>query len=832
MSKDKKDPAIEDDLIIEINPQEDEVIENEKQNEHQDGKMKGESEEVETHNQQSGNRELIVEGDTISNIIHILPLSERPFFPPQVAPLILNEEPWLTTLDSIMDNRTRVIGLVLAKEEPGPSIKPEEFYEYGTLVRIHHPHREEGRVQFIAQGLQRFRIKKWISTEIPFVAQVEYFDEVVINPDEEIRAYSMAVINALKELMPLNPLFSEELKYFLARFNSNDPSPLADFAASLTTSSKEDMQEILATVPLIERMQKVVALIHKELEVAKLHNQIRAQVDSKISEQQREFFLREQLKVIQQELGIEKDDKVLDLERLTEQAAATQFSPQAEERFEEELEKLSMLDPGSTEYSITRGYLDLLVSLPWNFRRPSNYDLDHARRILDREHFGLKEVKARILEMIAIGKRRGKLAGTILLLVGPPGVGKTSIGRSVANSLDRPFFRFSVGGMRDEAEIKGHRRTYIGAMPGKMIQALKETGVDNPVIMLDEIDKMGQSYQGDPASALLEVLDPEQNSDFLDHYLDLRFDLSNVLFICTANTTDSIPAPLLDRMDVIRLSGYILEEKQQIARKYLWPKQLKKGGFKRSELQISNAALSAIIDKYARESGVRQLEKYLAKIVRKAAIKFADDPKLTKISIGVNDITHYLGNETYSRETPLKGVGVITGLAWTALGGATLSVEAIKIHTKNRGFKVTGQLGEVMQESANIAYSYVMANAKALGAQESFFENAYIHLHAPEGAVPKDGPSAGITIASALLSLALEKEPRNIAMTGELTLTGQVLPIGGVKEKLIAAKRVGISELIFPKENRRDFETLPDYLKEGITPHFVGHFDEVAALLF
>lgn len=780
---------------------------------------------------QSGNHEIIIEGDTISNIIHVLPLNERPFFPPQVAPLVLNEEPWLTTLDSIMDNRTRVVGLVLTKKQPGPSLNPDDFYEYGTLVRIHHPHREDGRVQFIAQGIQRFRIKKWISTEIPFVAQVEYFDEEDKN-SEELRAYSMAVVNALKELLPLNPLFSEELKHFLSRFTSNEPSPLADFAASLTTSSAEDMQEILSTVPLLDRMQKVVALIHKELEVAKLHNQIREQVEDKITDQQRQFFLREQLKVIQQELGIAKDDKTADIDQFVDRLQDKNLPEHAQEKIDEELEKLQVLETGSPEYAVTRNYLDVITSLPWGNESDDNYDLDRAQRILDREHFGLKDVKERIIEILAVGKRKEEIKGSIVVLVGPPGVGKTSVGRSIAHSLNRKFYRFSLGGARDEAEIKGHRRTYIGAMPGKIIQALKETGTDNPVIMLDEIDKMGSSYQGDPGSALLEVLDPEQNHDFLDHYLDIRYDLSNVLFICTANTLDSIPAALLDRMDVIRLSGYILEEKVKIARQYLWPKLLKRAGFEKSELRISNAAISNVIDGYAREAGVRQLEKQLARLVRKAAVEFAKDESLESLSIGVNDIKTHLGNPIYTREKPLAGVGVVTGLAWTSLGGVTLNLEAAKIHAKTRGLKVTGQLGKVMQESAEIAYSFVMANLKRYGADETFFDETFIHLHAPEGATPKDGPSAGITMASSLLSLALNKPAKNIAMTGEITLTGHVLEIGGVKEKLIAAKRVGISEIIFPYGNKKDCDELPEYLKEDLTLHFVKTYDDVAKILF
>ena len=417
-------------------------------------------------------------------------------------------------------------------------------------------------------------------------------------------------------------------------------------------------------------------------------------------------------------------------------------------------------------------------------------------------------------------------------MVGPPGVGKTSIGKSIAESLGRPFYRFSVGGMRDEAEIKGHRRTYIGALPGKLVQALKDVEVMNPVIMLDEIDKMGSSFQGDPASALLETLDPEQNVEFLDHYLDLRLDLSKVLFVCTANTLDSIPGPLLDRMEVIRLSGYITEEKLAIAKRHLWPKQLDKAGVSTKQLSISDSALRALIEGYAREAGVRQLEKQLGKLVRKAVVKLLDDPA-SKVKIAAKDLEGYLGMPVFRSEQVLSGVGVITGLAWTSMGGATLPIEATRIHTLNRGFKLTGQLGEVMKESAEIAYSYVSSNLKTYKGDPTFFDQAFVHMHVPEGATPKDGPSAGVTIASALLSLARNQVPKKgVAMTGELTLTGQVLAIGGVREKVIAARRQKIHELILPEANRGSYQELPEYLKQGITVHFAKRFSDVAKVLF
>jgi ATP-dependent Lon protease len=470
--------------------------------------------------------------------------------------------------------------------------------------------------------------------------------------------------------------------------------------------------------------------------------------------------------------------------------------------------------------------------VPWGVFSDDNLELKHARTVLDAHHEGLEDVKKRILEFLAVGSFKGDISGSILLLVGPPGVGKTSIGRSVADALDRKFYRFSLGGMRDEAEIKGHRRTYIGAMPGKFVQALKEVEVANPVIMLDEIDKIGASYQGDPASALLEVLDPEQNSGFLDHYLDLRVDLSKVLFVCTANQMDTIPGPLLDRMEVIRLAGYVAEEKLSIARNHLWPKQLERHGLGEDQLKINEAALKYVIEAYCREAGVRSLEKQIARIMRKSIVQMLESGD-EKLRVGKTNIEELLGKPPFQKDKPMRGLGVATGLAWTAMGGATLPVESSQIHTLNRGFKLTGRLGDVMKESAEIAYSYVIAHLKDYGCDPDFFDMSMVHLHVPEGATPKDGPSAGITMATALVSLARkERIRRPLAMTGELTLTGQVLPVGGIREKVIAARRSKIMELILPHGNRRDFEELPQYLREGINVHFARSYREVFEYVF
>ncbi len=493
---------------------------------------------------------------------------------------------------------------------------------------------------------------------------------------------------------------------------------------------------------------------------------------------------------------------------------------------------MAVLETGSPEYAVTRNYLEWLTLLPWGRYSPDKIDLKKARAILDRDHDGLEDVKDRIIEFLAVGVMKGEVAGSILLLVGPPGVGKTSIGRSIAASLGRVFYRFSVGGMRDEAEIKGHRRTYIGAMPGKFIQAIREVGAANPIIMLDEIDKVGSSYHGDPASALLEVLDPEQNADFLDHYLDVRFDLSKVLFICTANQLDTIPRPLLDRMEVIRLAGYITSEKMAIAKHHLLPKQMDKVGLKRGQLRMDDQAIREIIEGYAREAGVRGLEKRLGSIARKAVVAIING-KRPPIKVSARNLTKYLDRPRFEPVKPLRGVGVVTGLAWTPMGGETLDIEVTRVHEAARGIKITGQLGEVMRESAEIAYSYIASHCKRYGAPEDFFDKAFLHLHVPAGAIPKDGPSAGVTIASALLSLARGKRiSRPLAMTGEITLTGHVLPVGGIREKIIAARRVKIPEIIIPEANRHDFEELPDHIRSGLVMHYAKHYRDVAAVIF
>ena len=765
--------------------------------------------------------------------MYVLPVSNRPFFPAQVQPVVVNQNPWQETLKRVGETEHKVLGICFVEDPESDTGIPasDDLETMGCAVKVHHAQSEGGKVQFIAQGMQRFKIVQWLRRRPPYLVEVEYPEEPE-EPADELKAYTLAIISAIKELLRTNPLYGEEVKQYLSRFGPEDSSPLADFGASMTSAPGRELQDVLDTVPLLRRMEKVLLLMRKEQEVARLQSEINEEVNEKVQKHQREFFLREQLKVIQRELGIAKDDKTADVERFEERMAKLNPPDTVQDRFKDEIQKLQVLEQGSPEYGVTRNYLDWITQVPWGVHSEDHFDLAEARRILDRDHDGLDDVKDRIIEFLAEGTFKGEVSGSILLLVGPPGVGKTSIGRSVADALGREFYRFSVGGMRDEAEIKGHRRTYIGAMPGKFVQALKDSKVANPVIMLDEIDKIGSSYQGDPASALLETLDPEQNKEFLDHYLDVRMDLSKVLFVCTANQLDTIPRPLLDRMDVIRLSGYIGEEKLAIAKHHLMPRLLKRAGLLKKQLNITDAAIRQVIEGYAREAGVRNLEKLLHKIIRKGIVKLLENPD-KPVKVGVADLQDYLGQPAFRKEKSMKGTGVVTGLAWTAMGGATLSIEASQVHTSQRGFKLTGQLGDVMKESAEIAYSFVSSNLKRFKGDPTFFDKSFVHLHVPEGATPKDGPSAGVTMATALLSIARKEAPQqNIAMTGELTLTGQVLPVGGIREKVIAARRQKINNLILPEANRGDYEELPEYLKEGITVNFAKHYNDVFQVCF
>ena len=787
----------------------------------------------ESETSEAEDKSIIIASDLFPEQLLIVPLYDRPLFPKMMLPVIISDEELEQHMMKVMKDSLKYIGLVFSfrenEEDEG------KLSETGVVAKIVQASKQANApLQVVVQVMERFEIVK-LQKEKPVIqSRVRYWYDSDPGSEEELKAYSVSIINAIKELVQLNPLFKEELGLLMGRVNLKEPGTLADFSASMTTASGKELQKILETRRIKQRIEKALILLKHELEVSKLQSRISQKIEERMSQQQREFFLREQLKEIKKELGLSKEGKETEVEKYLARIRKLKLTEEARERIDEEIDKLRLIEPASPEYNVSRAYLDWLTILPWGVYSKDFFDLKRARRILDRDHFGLKDVKDRILELISVGIINNDLAGTIVLLVGPPGTGKTSIGQSIAKSLGRKFYRFSLGGMRDEAEIKGHRRTYIGALPGKFINAIKTCKTSNPVIMLDEIDKIGASFQGDPASALLEVLDPEQNKDFLDHYLDVRFDLSKVLFICTANTLEKIPVPLLDRMEQIRLSGYILEEKLEIARRHLLPKQLKMHGLKRSQLSLPKTVLREMIDGYAREAGVRSLENNIKKLLRKAARKIVEDGQ-EKVSISRSELPDYLGQRMFAEETRFKKpkIGVITGLAYTAMGGATLHIEATSVEAKNPGFKQTGQLGDVMVESSEIAYTFIRARLNPQKKTEKFFDRNHIHLHVPAGATPKDGPSAGITMACALYSLAKQKPIiPNLAMTGELTLTGLVMPIGGVKEKTIAARRAGVTQLLFPDENRKDYEELDESITEGITPYFVNNFDEVLKIGF
>jgi ATP-dependent Lon protease len=781
--------------------------------------------------------------------VFIIPLTRRPFFPGMAAPIVIEPGAYYEVLKTVAKSEHKCMGLFLTQREDINVYKVgfEDLYQVGVLARILRiiP-MEQGGAQVVLNMEKRISIRKQVKSGKHLKAHIDYHEDIIAKKDtKELKAYSISIITTIKELLKLNPLFKEELQIFLGHSDFTEPGKLADFAVALTTASREELQDVLETYDLQGRIDKALVLLKKELDLSKLQNSINQKIEATISKTQREFFLREQLKTIKKELGLEKDDKTCDIEKFETRLKKRKVPDDVMQTIKEELEKLSVLEVQSAEYAVCRNYLDWLTIVPWGIYGgvtdgEQGVDLKFAKKILEEDHYGLNDIKQRILEFIAVGKLSGGVKGSIICLVGPPGVGKTSIGKSVARALKRQFYRFSVGGMRDEAEIKGHRRTYIGAMPGKMIQALKFTQEMNPVIMLDEVDKMSSSYHGDPASALLEVLDPEQNKDFLDHYLDVRCDLSNILFIVTANVLDTIPEPLKDRMDILRLSGYILEEKVQIAKKYLIPRNRKNMGLKISDLEFTNGAITQIINGYARESGVRSLENNIKKIMRKVAIQVVKgmekkSAKFKKVIVSDRNLVKFLSKPIFTTDrfyerTP---VGVCMGLAWTSLGGATLYIEATRVPGEKTEMKLTGQAGDVMKESSQIAWTFLHSMVSKFAPGTLFFDKSQVHVHIPEGATPKDGPSAGITMVTAMLSLLLNKAVlADLGMTGELTLTGKILPIGGVKEKLIAAKRSGAKILIFPKENQRDYDELPPYLKKGIHVHFVKNYDEVFDVAF
>ncbi|MDC7225494.1 MAG: endopeptidase La [Spirochaetales bacterium] len=776
-------------------------------------------------------KQIVPADQLLPNRLFVIPTMGKPVFPGIFTPMMIESEQDIAVIDQSLSENS-LIGLLRIKDEENEAPSVDDLHRVGTVGKIVKKiNLPDGGINVFISTLKRFKVKKYLSEKTPYLAAVDYLDDENVDTIE-VKALTRSIISEMKQLSEDNPLFSEEMR--LSMVNIDQPGKIADFFSSILNIDRDDQQKILETLDVQKRLESVLVYIKKEQELMKIQRKIQNQINEKIEKNQREYFLKEELKAIKQELGMPVDAKSGEYLRFSEAIEKFSFTGEIKEQVEQELEKFKLMDPNSSEFVVTRNYLDTIVSLPWHAPEPEEYDMKEAAAILDRDHYGLEDVKERILEYLAVRKLKKDNKGSIICLVGAPGVGKTSIGKSIASALNKEFFRFSVGGMRDEAEIKGHRRTYVGAMPGKVIQGLKIVKTSNPVFMIDEIDKMGASYQGDPSSALLEVLDPEQNIAFRDHYLDLPFDISNILFIATANTLDTIPRPLLDRMEIIRLSGYIEKEKTTIAKKYLIPKSIQKTGLKRKDVKYSAKALSAIAVNYAREAGMRNYEKALDKIHRKIARKVVLEKEKAPFQIEPENLEEYLGKPVF-REDEVKVVsqpGTAIGLAWTNFGGDTLFIEAINVPGKE-GIKLTGQMGKVMQESAGIAYTYVRHIARKYGVSADYFSQNMIHLHIPEGATPKDGPSAGITMASALLSLATGKMLRKkLAMTGEMSLIGKVLPIGGLKEKTIAARRAGIKTILIPKANERDLAEIPDHIKKGISFHPVETMEEVIEKIF
>ena len=765
----------------------------------------------------------------LPSALPILPLKDTVVFPDSVLPLAIGQERSVRLVDNVVSG-DRLLALVAAKDREVEQPGWDDLYEIGTAAVVQKMIRvPDGSLRILVQGIRRIRLLDR-SQEEPYL--VGRFVEVpdIVSDSPETQALTQNVQTLFARLIGLVPYLPEELAFAAA--NVDEPSALCHLVASVLRLKTEEKQRLLELDDVEERLRAVLVILNRELEVAELGSKIQSQVQSEMESSQREYFLRQQLKAIQDELG-EGDPEQAELKELRDRAAEVVLPEETRKAVDRELARLEKLPTAAAEYGVIRTYVEWILSLPWDQTTQDNLDLGQARRILDEDHFDLDKVKERILEYLAVSKLKNDLSGPILCFVGPPGVGKTSLGQSIARTLGRKFVRISVGGVRDEAEIRGHRRTYIGAMPGTIIRALRDAESRNPVFLIDEIDKMGADFRGDPASAMLEVLDPEQHSTFRDHYLDLPFDLSKVLFICTANQLETIPPPLLDRMDVINLSGYTEEEKLGIARKYLVPKQLKAHGLKRSQLTFTEKGIRIIIREYTREAGVRQLERQIAAVCRKAARRIAEGDS-ERMSADENRVREWLGPRRFVADVRKRTSepGVATGLAVTAVGGDVLFIEATAYPGEGR-LKVTGQLGEVMQESAQAAHSWVRTHGLELGIDPHWFGENDVHVHIPAGAVPKDGPSAGITMATAIASIATGKPvSEEVAMTGELTLSGQVLPIGGLREKALAAQRAGIRKVIFPRENESDLEELPEETREELEFLPVDWIEEVLTIAF
>jgi ATP-dependent Lon protease len=754
--------------------------------------------------------------EPLPDALPILPLRETVTYPDTLTPLAVGQERSIKLVNDVLSGN-RMLAMVASKDPENDTPAPDDLYGVGvagTVARMMKV--PDGTLRILVQGSERIRILDYVSEDPYLVARIESMPDV-IDPSTELEALTRNVQSTFSEIIEAIPYLPEELQ--LAVANLDDPTSLSHLIAGALRISTEEKQELLEEVDVTKRLRRLSEILTRELEVVQLGSKIQSQVESEIDKGQREYFLRQQLKAIQEELG-EGDEQQAEVNELRQRLEEAGLPDEAKQQAERELGRLEKLPPIAAEYGVIRTYLEWLVDLPWSKETEDNLDIGHAREVLDEDHYDLEEVKDRILEYLAVRKLNPESPGPILCFVGPPGVGKTSLGRSIARALGREFERISVGGVRDEAEIRGHRRTYIGALPGTIIRALRDAETRNPVFMIDEIDKMGADFRGDPASAMLEVLDPAQNSSFRDHYLDLPFDLSEVLFIATANILDPVPPALQDRMEVIQLAGYTVDEKLHIAKRYLVPRQLAENGLKPSQIEIADAALNAIIDEYTREAGVRNLERQIGSVCRKVARQVAEGKADGKVRISAKRARELLGRRRFFAEQRrrTKDPGVATGLAWTPVGGEVLFVEATAVPGSGK-LTITGQLGDVMRESAQAALSLVRGRSDKLapGLDDDWFGNHDIHVHVPAGAVPKDGPSAGIAMATALASLISNRPVRNdVAMTGEITLTGQVLPIGGLKEKSLAAQRAGIKQVIVPDRNQGDVEEIAEREREGL----------------
>ncbi len=768
-------------------------------------------------------------GEELPAALPVLPLKETVVFPESMTPLAIGQERSIKLIDDVVGG-DRLLALVTVRDDEVETPEWDDLYGIGTAAVVHKMIRvPDGTLRVLVQGIRRIELERRVLEE-PYL-----LGEFVERPDlveetKELEALTRNVQSLFARIIGLVPYLPEELQ--IAAANVDEPSALCHLVASTLRLKTDEKQKLLELVDVEDRLREVSLILNRELEVFELGTKIQSQVQSELEKGQREFFLRQQLKAIQEELG-EGDPEQAEMQELRERLEALHLPEEVEKSAMRELSRLERLPSAAAEYGVIRTYLDWIATLPWGVTTEDNLDLDRARRVLDEDHYDLEKVKDRIIEHLAVSKLSNDPSGQILCFVGPPGVGKTSLGHSIAKTLERKFARLSVGGVRDEAEIRGHRRTYIGAMPGTIIRALRDAESMNSVLLIDEIDKMGSDVRGDPASAMLEVLDPEQNKTFRDHYLDLPFDLSKVLFICTANTVDTIPGPLLDRMDVISLSGYTEDEKLGIARRYLTPKQIEAHGLTDEHIEIEDDALRLVIREYTREAGVRNLERRIADLCRKAARQVAEG-HTERIDVDEAQAREWLGPRRFSGDPRRRtaDAGVATGLAYTAAGGDVLFIEAQAYPGKGK-LTITGQLGDVMQESAQAALSWVRSHSAQLGLPDDWFAEHDVHIHVPAGAVPKDGPSAGVTMATAIASLVRGTPVADdVGMTGELTLTGQVLPIGGVREKVLAAQRAGLKRVILPSENEPDLEELPAETRAEMRFTLADSIDDVLAVAF